>query len=144
MSLVALVLLVLGVSLVLSGTRSLRRSFDGFVLHKVENTGLLNSYVLYLVDQPDQSTVAVPAGVINVLATARMVGVGNMVYADAQVGIKVRKDPDSPWIWLESERYLDLGVRWILMGLFWAVLSLIVARQATAPTESPELSALPE
>lgn len=181
-SLIALVLLVLSCALVLSASRSLGRGFDGQVVHKVQNSGLIDNHSLYLLDilpdiqkdtdanpghgsgvssdpadrgsgnlpaepEPGQATAMPITGTgapesatpathertfadfdhLRALARARIVGVSALVYANAPLGVRIRKEVNSPWIYVDSTPHLDQGVHWLLFGIGGVIVACILA-----------------
>lgn len=122
---VALLALGLGVSLVLSAWRSLGREFSGVVVEKRAEASYSSSYWVYLVPPDLLNSPIAPDSLVKKMteSSRRRVGISRVVYGEIREFQTISKKAFSPFIYLEDERHLDLGVQW----LFWGIISIGVS-----------------
>jgi len=131
----ALILMMLSCSMLISAYRSLSREFSGIVVKRTTTAGMAsNQYYLHLkTDVIDLSQ----AEVINTLTEkeqpSQRHGVSAVVYEQAQLFENVSKQSFSFFITVGGEKYFDLGLLWMLMGLAGIAISLTMHFQTRNP-----------
>ncbi len=140
---VALLALGLGVSLILSAWRSLSREFAG--VEKRAEAGYSPGYWVYLVPSNFLEGPVPPDSLVKKLTESgrRRVGISKVVYGEVREFQTISKGAFSPFIYLENERHLDLGVQWLFWGLISIGVSIFafLSGQKPAPleAETPEV-----
>ncbi len=118
----------------ISAYRSLGRQFSGFLIRKTFATGAAsNQYWLFLLPQSELASNSGEAAVISTMTPDQQaeyegdlqrVGVSAIVYNEAQSLNRVEKAAFSPFINVESQTYIDLGLNWLVFSLAGLVLSI--------------------
>ncbi|MGM0598923.1 MAG: hypothetical protein ACQETH_03790 [Candidatus Rifleibacteriota bacterium] len=137
--------MILSIGLIISAFRSLSREFNGILIKKSMSTAIVSSeYWLYLLS-PEQLTIM---GGEDELTEAlaidngsnldlNRVGVSEIVYTQAQKLFNIKKKAFSPFILVQSQSFIDLGVNWFLFGIAGILLSMWMYRQTLKkPTPS--------
>jgi len=127
---VALVVLVFSVSLTISAYRSLRREFSGVVVAKSYDAGFSNAYWIYLVPPEFIQAATSTAGLDEIFSRAprRRVGVSRIVHDGSRELQTISKEAFSPFVFVETDRYLDLGTQWALWGIIGVASSIFTFR----------------
>ena len=139
---VAIIMLGLSVSMVLSAYRSLGREFSGMILGKSSEQGIAPSFWVYITD-PELLKDEVAVGLSlrgGSTIPKRRVGVSKFVFEKAGVFQRISKASFSPFIKLDEETHLDLGLQWMTWGVFGIVASFFIFFQFV-PEGSPEIQA---
>ncbi|HEY9070568.1 MAG TPA: hypothetical protein VIV61_09935 [Candidatus Ozemobacteraceae bacterium] len=141
--LIAVLLLGIAISMMLSASRSLSREFDGLIVDKLSEEGLRSAYWLDLSTQPDSpaqdpSTIALQA--MKGSLARRRVGVSGMVFDQSRLLQRARKAAWSCFIYIDEERHIDLGLKWLAWGIIGLCAAIIIHRktrdQRLIPTSS--------
>lgn len=127
--LVALLLLGIAVSMIISAAKSLSREFVGLVVDTHAEDGLRSGYWLDLSVtaglSPEESSAAF-VNAIRGLQPTRRVGVSSMVYDYARPLHRVSKKAWSGFIYVEEERHIDLGIKWLIWGIIGLCSAIII------------------
>lgn len=127
---VAVILLTFGVSLLLSAYRSLGREFAGVVIAKSTEAGFSSAFWVFLIPpealQIASGTSDIPRTLQN--APRRRVGISRVVYGEVREMQSISKSAFSPFVFVDGERHLDLGLQWFAWGLICLVASIITYR----------------
>jgi len=147
----ALLLLLLSGSILISSYRSLAREFSGTLIKKSLSEGATSTqYWLFLLSDKDLTTNAGKNAVINALGTEgqidytgelQRVGVSAIVFNEVKMLNRVEKAAFSPYVKVESQVFIDLGINWLLFGLAGIILAIWMYAQTAKPevAESEEL-----
>ncbi len=127
----ALVLLMLSCSMLISAYRSLGREFSGIVVKRTSSPGITsNQYYLHL--RTDVKTLT-RTDVIETLTEkeqpSHRYGVSVLLYEQAQLFEDVSKQSFSFFIVVGGEKFFDLGLLWMLMGIAGIVIAIIMHYQ---------------
>lgn len=139
--LIALILLVIGVSLLLSAYRSLSRTFSGLVVNRQEDVHLSRAFWVFLAAPHLAGETATGSGHIMHLLRddipSRRVGVSRVVFQNADFFEKMEKEAFSPFITVGEDRFLDLGLQWLVWGLISLVAACFAYHQASTGLAHP-------
>lgn len=129
-----MLLMIISCSMLISAYRSLNRNFSGVVVKKFTSPGLsFDQYWLFLLPDSEVTTSSGSNAILNALtkgqqiesdAKLNRVGVSAVVFAEASTLSKVEKESLSPFIKIQSETYIDLGINWFLFGFAGVLLSI--------------------
>jgi len=129
-----LLLLVLSCGTIISAYRSLSRDFSGFMVRKTSSSGAVsNQYWLFILPDSQINTDYGSAAVLNALTPdleaeiepqLQRVGVSAIVFNDAKPLCRIEKGELSPFIKVDSQSFIDLGINWLLFGLAGILLSI--------------------
>ncbi|MBF0500461.1 MAG: hypothetical protein HQM09_10035 [Candidatus Riflebacteria bacterium] len=129
-------ILVLGISIsfLMSGWRSLGRSFDGMIIDKASSNALMPGYWVYLAPIPEggvaSASVAEMIRSIGQSGRGIRVGISELCHELARPMQRLTKERFSPFIHLEGEPYLDLGLQWVLIGIIGILASVLMYKQS--------------
>ena len=138
---VAIILLGISISFILSAYRSLSRDFDGVVINKSLDIGFSKTCWLFLVPKEVLGIASDSSEIITTLKgekPARRVGVSGIIYDQVRLLQRVTKSSYSPFIYIEDERHLDLGIQWFLWGFFGIIAAIFAYRRG-----EPEFDLIP-
>ncbi|HOY67755.1 MAG TPA: hypothetical protein PLP29_12775 [Candidatus Ozemobacteraceae bacterium] len=141
--LVAVLLLGIAISMFLSAARSLSREFDGLIVDKLSEEGLRSAYWLDLSAQvgslsQDPSSIALQA--MQGSLARRRVGVSGMVHDQSRLLQRARKAAWSCFIYVDEERHIDLGLKWLAWGIIGLCAAVIIHRKTRDPGSIPTSS----
>lgn len=129
-----MLLLVLSCGIVISAYRSLSREFSGFVVKKTFAEGAVSTqYWLFLLPDSELATKFGEKAVINALtpelatefdSELNRVGVSAVVFNEANSLNRIEKQPFSPIITVNGQTHIDLGINWLLFGIFGICLAV--------------------
>lgn len=144
--LIALLLLGIAISMFLSASKSLSREFVGLVVDRHAEDGLRSGCWLDLsltdgLTQEEVSTTFLNA--IRGTQPTRRVGVSGMVYDQARPLHRVSKSAWSCFIYIEDERHIDLGIKWLIWGII-CLCSAIIIHGKTRDRNVPPVAPLDE
>ena len=139
----ALMLLALSTSMCISAYKSMSRSFSGIVVNKSTAAGITSDrYWLSLspmaeiepLSPGDRITMAIQGKL-----QGHLIGVSEMVHEQASLMENVSKERFSPFIKVGTEKFIDLGLNWLILGIFGILGSLFMYKQTLVPLpNSPE------
>ncbi|NLI78469.1 MAG: hypothetical protein GX442_18770 [Candidatus Riflebacteria bacterium] len=132
----------LGVSLILSAWRSLGREFSGVVVEKRAEAGYSSSYWVYLVSSDFLKTPVAHESLVKKMTEAgrRRVGISRVVFGETRELQTISKAAFSPFIYLDEDRHLDLGVQWLFWGIISIAVSIFTFRSGQKPAPEEEES----
>jgi hypothetical protein len=137
--------MILSISLIISAFRSLSREFNGVLIKKSMSSAIVSSeYWLYLLPPEHLNIMGGEEGLTRALAidegkqlNLHRVGVSEVVYTQAQKLYTIEKESFSPFIVVQSQSFIDLGVNWFFFGIAGILLSIWMYRQTLKqPTPS--------
>ena len=116
----------------MSAFRSLGREFDGVLIKKSISSAIVSSeYWLYLLPSDQLNIMGGEEGLTESLTIDKenqlnlnRVGVSEIVYTQAQKLFKIEKKAFSPFILVQSQSFIDLGINWFLFGIAGILLSI--------------------
>ncbi len=130
----ALLLMIMSCGIGISAFRSLGREFSGFLIRKTFATGATtNQYWLFLLPQSELASNSGEAAVLSTMTPDQQaeyegdlqrVGVSAIVYNEARPLNRIEKGSFSPYISVENQTYIDLGLNWLLFALAGLALSI--------------------
>lgn len=127
--LIAMMLLGIAISMFISAGKSLSREFVGLVTDTHEEEGLRSAYWLDLAVTDGLSGEEASKAFLNAVRgthPTRRVGVSSMVYGQAKPLYRVSKEAWSPFMYIEEERHIDLGIKWLIWGIIGVCAALII------------------
>jgi hypothetical protein len=148
--LIAIILLGFGISLLLSAERSISRQFSGFVLEKGAHQEFGQGFWLRISAPVTELTVLPPPDAEGVASgpgapwlldplRSRRVGVSRFIHKHAVPMQTIQKVAYSPFIFLDGERHIDLGVQWLLWGLLSIIIAALAYRRALQSPHHPPI-----
>lgn len=131
----ALLLLMFSCSLIIGAYRSLNREFSGVVVQKILTPGFPSEqYHIRLAKLPDILSLE---SIIETLSgknlPTKQVGISSVVYEQTQIYSPISKKKLSLTIQVGEENYIDLGVIWLLFGIFGVTVSILMYRLTNTP-----------
>ncbi|MFZ5952115.1 MAG: hypothetical protein ACOYXC_15530 [Candidatus Rifleibacteriota bacterium] len=142
---------MLSSSILISSYRSLAREFNGTLIKKSSSEGATTTqYWFFLLSDKDLTTPEGKNAVLNALSTEgqieysgelQRVGVSSIVFNEAKTLNRVEKAAFSPFVKVENQVFIDLGINWLLFGLAGIILAVWMYVQTAKPgaAESEEL-----
>lgn len=127
--LIAMMLLGIAISMFLSAGKSLSREFVGLVSDTHAEEGLRSGYWLDLAVTDGLSGEEASKAFLNAVRgthPTRRVGVSSMVYDQAKPLYRISKEAWSPFIYIEEERHIDLGIKWLIWGIIGVCAAVII------------------
>ncbi|MBP7636210.1 hypothetical protein KBA41_18730 [Candidatus Ozemobacteraceae bacterium] len=127
--LIAMMLLGISISMFISAGKSLSREFVGLVADTHAEEGLRSGYWLDLAVTDGLSGEEASKAFLNAVRgthPTRRVGVSSMVYDQAKPLFRVSKEAWSPFIYIEEERHIDLGIKWLIWGIIGVCAAIII------------------
>lgn len=114
--------------MLIAAYRSLGREFSGIVVKRTISLGITsNQYHLHLfANDGNLSREAIIAVLTDSTQLAKRYGVSAIVYEQAQLYESVSKESFSFFIDVSGEKYLDLGLYWMLLGLAGIVVAVVM------------------
>jgi len=122
----------------ISSYRSISREFSGIIVNKKSNTGFLSErFWLYIIPQEQSENIPqVMDSLLEKQSPGLRVGVSGVLYQSARISYKVLKKRFSPFIFLNSDRHIDLGIVWILLSIAAAIISFVMYYQTIIPRKN--------
>ncbi len=127
--LIATMLLGIAISMFISAGKSLSREFVGLVADTHAEEGLRSAYWLDLAVTDGLSGEEASKAFLNAVRgthPTRRVGVSSMVFDQAKPLYRVSKEAWSPFIYIEEERHIDLGIKWLIWGIIGVCAAVII------------------
>ncbi|HOT28396.1 MAG TPA: hypothetical protein PLU72_09415 [Candidatus Ozemobacteraceae bacterium] len=127
--LIAMMLLGIAISMFISAGKSLSREFVGLVTDTREEEGLRSAYWLDLAVTDGLSGEEASKAFLKAVRgthPTRRVGVSSIVFGQAKPLYRVSKEAWSPFIYIEEERHIDLGIKWLIWGIIGVCAALII------------------
>lgn len=137
----AIVLLGISISGMISSYRSISREFSGIIVNKKSDTGFLSErFWLYIIPQDKSENIPHDMNLLLEKQTPGLrVGVSGVLYQSARISYKVFKKRFSPFVFLNSERHIDLGIVWILLSMAAAIISFVMYYQTVIPCKNGKM-----
>ncbi|RCK79554.1 MAG: hypothetical protein OZSIB_4308 [Candidatus Ozemobacter sibiricus] len=100
------------------------------VIAKSAETGFSSAFWVYLVSPETLQIASNPTDLTRSLQAAprRRVGISRVVYGEVREMQTISKTAFSPYVFVEGERHLDLGLQWLAWGLICLAASVIAFR----------------
>ncbi|MFZ2955466.1 MAG: hypothetical protein WA705_01020 [Candidatus Ozemobacteraceae bacterium] len=112
------------------------------IVGKASNQDLTPDYWVFLAPIPSEglasSSVAELFRSVGAGTQTHRVGISEMCHESAHPMQRLRKETFSPFLYLEEERFLDLGIQWAFFGIIGICFAVLMSRQAMNFRQTPK------